>query len=355
MSARHHLVPQFYLRNFADASQQVVLVDLGRPERVIRSAIRKACAEVGFYRIETEVLSRKEDRATHDPEVIEHHLSQFERPAALAIGKLLSTGLTDLVEKDWFYLINHVALQTVRGHRWREDLNAATTLQMRIHLSQTITDERIRGWLAEAGRPSTADEVEAFRAEMLGPKGPKLVLPDVVMIQESIKLALGSLGERLAGMTLSLLTGDTVPVLTSDEPVCWWSPGDGPVGYATAKVVWLPLNPRVILQLRDHETDFDSLGLPPRTTAAGRDDLVRLINSEVAGQAHRWIIHHPDDQPLEGLRVPTRTAWGDQLINVTEDGDTRRELWVHRRLPEQQHEDKPAGFTRSGDQECGCS
>jgi hypothetical protein len=211
-----------------------------------------------------------------------------------------------------------------------------TTHHMRLRLGETVTDDSIRTWLRANGRPASADEVGIFNAEMLGPSGPTLVAPDAVMIQEGVKLALGDLGERLADhITWSLILSDAEPVLTSDEPVCWWSPGDAPVGYATANIVWLPLSPRVILQLREQEVDPEKLGLPSVATAAGRDVLIRLVNHQIAGQAHRWIIHHPDDRLLDGLQMAPRTAWGDQLVSVTEDGDTSRELWVHRRLPAQ--------------------
>lgn len=334
MSARHHLVPQFYLRHFADRDQQVALVDRDRSDRVIRSAVRKACSEVGFYRIETEMLACEEDRADHDPELVEYILSQFERAAAPAVYKLLRTGLADFTKDDWFHLINHIAIQTVRGHRWREDFNAIATQKMRIHLGGTVTDKTIRAWLRETGRPTTADEITAFRVEMLGPTGPRLRAPNAVMIQESFKHAL-RLAERLADMHWSLIVSDAAPVLTSDEPVCWWAPGDEPVGYGTAPVGWFPLSPRMILQLRDRKLSPDLLGLPSTDTAPGRDELVRLINGWIAGQAHRWIIHHPDDHPLEGLQLASRGEWGDQLIGVVEDGSTRRELWTHRRLPVQ--------------------
>ncbi|WP_145942399.1 DUF4238 domain-containing protein [Corynebacterium glyciniphilum] len=335
MSPRHHLVPQFYLRNFADSNQQVALVDRARSDRTIRNAVRKACSEVGFYRIDAEVLAREEDRVGHNPEVVEYHLSQFERAAAPVIYKLIRTGLGDLTKEDWYHLINHIALQTVRGHRWREDFNAVATHRMRVDLGQTITDDEIRALLRENDRPITAEEVNSIRVELLGPNGPRLVAPDAVMVQESVRFALESLGARLAdGMQWALIRSDTAPVLTSDEPVCWWAPGDAPVGYATANVVWFPLSPRLILQLRDHELDHGSLGLPSTDTATGRDELVRLINGHVGGQAHRWIIHHPQDDPLDGLQMAPRTKWGDQLVGFTNSGSTRRELWVHRRLPE---------------------
>jgi hypothetical protein len=334
VTARHHLVPQFYLRNFADGNGQVALVDRDDPERVILNAVRKACSEVGFYRIETEVLAREEDRVSHDPESVEQHLSMFEQSAAPAIYKLLRTAFADFTRDDWFHMINFIALQTVRGHRWREDFNALATQAMRVHLGATVTDETIAQWLRDEGRPVHPTAISDYREQMVGPDRPRLIAPDAVHIQEGFKLALGDLGERLADdMRWSLIASDSVQILTSDEPVCWWAAGNTPVGYGSAQVVWLPLNPRVVLQLMDADVTTEDLGLPSPSTPSGRDELCRFINSQVGGQAHRWIVHRPGDRPLDDVILAPRTAWGDELVSVEETGNTRREIWVHRRLP----------------------
>lgn len=62
-----------------------------------------------------------------------------------------------------------------------------------------------------------------------------------------------------------------------------------------------------------------------------RADDVPLETIEELGTA--VVIHHPDDRLHDGLQMAPRTAWRDQLVSVTEDGGTSRELWVHRRLP----------------------
>jgi hypothetical protein len=334
VSARHHLVPQFYLRNFANAGQQVVLVDRDHPSRRVVNAVRRACSEVGFYRIETEVLAREEDRTNHDPEIVEFHLSQFERAAAPAVYKILRTGWADLTKEDRYHLINHIAIQTVRGHRWREDFNANATQAARMHLGETVTDETIRGWLKETNEPHGPAEINQFRIDMVALNGFKVTAPDVVLIQEGLKLALGPLGERLVdNMEWSLVASETVRLLTSDEPVCWWAPGDGPVGYGSTRVVWFPLSPGLAIQMHDGDTTPEELGLPSQSTAQGRAELCRLINLNVAAQAHRWIVHHPADEPLQGVELPPRTEWADELVEVQEGGRERRELWIHRRLP----------------------
>jgi len=329
-------VPQFYLRNFANEVGQVLLVDRDDVSRTYMTAVRKACAEVGFYRMDPDVFVVERESERPDPEVIEHHLSQFERAAAPGIYKMVRTGLADLTQDDWYHLINFIALQSVRGNRFREDMEATGTQALRTYLGETVTDEQISVWLEERGEPLTPASISDFREDMLGPHRPRLIPATEVLIQDSIKLALGRLGERLAdNMDWSVIDADRASVLTSDEPVCWWAPGEDPIGYGSAHVVWLPVSRRRILQLRDNTVAPESLGLPDSATPAGRDDLVRFINSQVATDAHRWIVHHPDDRPLDDLVLGPRTAWGDELVSVEEEGSTRRELYIHRRLPVQ--------------------
>ncbi|WP_341358936.1 DUF4238 domain-containing protein [Georgenia sp. M64] len=327
-------MPQFYLRNFATRDGQVLLVDRDVLTRAFATAVRKACAEVGFYRLNPDTFVVEDESQRPDPELVEQHLSQFERAAAPAVYKLVKTGLNDINQDDWYHLINFIALQSVRGNRFREDIEAIGTQALRTYLGEHITDEQIGSWLEERGDPVTPASISGFRETLVGPKRPRLIPPKEYLIQESIKLALGQLGERLADdMNWSIIEADRASVLTSDEPVCWWAPGDGPVGYGSARVVWMPVSRRRILQLRDNTADPESLGLSAPNTPAGRDALVRFVNAQVATQSHRWIVHHPDDRPLEDIVVGARTAWSDELVSVEEDGRTRRELSIHRRLP----------------------
>ena len=331
---RHHTVPQFYLRGFADEADQVMLVDRDDLDRSHRLAVRKALSEVGFYRLDPVVFEVEDESQRPHPEYVEQYLSKFERAAVPGICKLRETGLADVTQEDWYHLVNLIALQTVRGNRFREDLEATGTHALRFHVDEIVTDDLIGRWLNDMEEQTTAADISAFRERLLGPHGPRLVPSREFAIRESLQLALGRLGERLAdGMTWSLIEAADSSVLTSDEPVAWWSPGGGPIGFGSAQVVWFPVSRRRILQLRDRSLSPASLGLPDPASPEGRDDLVRFVNREVATQAHRWVVHHPDDQPLDGLVLGPRTAWANELIAVEEAGTTRRELHIHRRLP----------------------
>jgi hypothetical protein len=338
MAARHHTVPQFYLRNFADASGKVRLVDRDDLARSHLNSVHNAAAEAGFYRIEAEDLAREEDQATFDPESIEAALSGLESAIAPAIRTLVEDRFADFGDDEWYRMVQFTALQTVRGRRWRNDLAALATQSARIHFLENLTNEKARSWLAEQGRPNGPDDVAATLAEFAASMFPRLVPPQAVLVQESLKMALGNpdtddsgLGQYLAGKRLELIRPQHTSVLTSDEPVCWWSPGDSPVGYATAQIVWVPLSPRLIVQFREPEFDIAAHGLPDRRVRDTHEEIVNVVNRMVASQAERWIIHHPGDSPLADIALPPREIWGDELVAVDEDGETRRELYVHRR------------------------
>ncbi|WP_169748256.1 DUF4238 domain-containing protein [Microbacterium azadirachtae] len=339
VSPRHHTVPQLYLRNFADASGQVMLVSRDEPSLAHRSAINKAIAEVGFYRIETEALAREEDKSGFDPEGVEAELSKLESSMAPTIQKLVERRFAAIDDNDWYRLIQFTALQTVRGHRWRSDVIALITQSVRTQVLDGLDEEKAHAALALQGKPSTAADAAAFVEDLASSRFPRVVPPQAVLVQESLKMALGDpetdnrgLAQYLVGKKIEAVLPKSATVLTSDEPVCWWSPGDGPVGYATAQVVWLPLSPRLIVQFREPTFDMAAHGLPDLRSGEANDELVAFVNRVVASQAERWIVHHPDDAPIMGMVLPAREVWGDELVAVREDVATRHELYAHRRL-----------------------
>jgi Protein of unknown function (DUF4238) len=258
---------------------------------------------------------------------------------APAVRKMVEGKLDLFGEEDWYRLVQFTAVQTVRGHRWRNDVAALATQFVRAQVLGNLNEVKARSWLAERGRPSGPAEVATFLEMFASSRFPRVMPPQAVLVQESLKMALGNpetndggLGQHLAEKKLELILSKHAPVLTSDEPVCWWSPGDGPVGYATAKVVWVPLSPRLIVQFREPEFDLSAHGLPNTRSRGDHDELIRVVNRLVAGQAERWIIHNPDDEPLTDLALPPREEWGDELVAVRDDGETRREFYFHRRL-----------------------
>jgi hypothetical protein len=61
--------------------------------------------------------------------------------------------------------------------------------------------------------------------------------------------------------------------------------------------------------------------------------LAARVNRAVASGAHRWIYHHSDDRPLDGLRVGPRQRWTTEqaITHVDADGTvTARGMYVRR-------------------------
>jgi len=339
MAARHHTVPQFCLRNFADESGQVVLVDRDEPTRTHRTSVHNAASEAGFYRIEAEDLERPEDRARFDPESIEAALSGLEGEMAPAVKTLVDGRFDEFTDDTWYRMIQFTAIQAVRGHRWRNDFTALATHAFRMEFFENLDLERTATTLANQGKPHDPEAVARYLSELAEGQFPRILPPQAIMVQASLKMALGDpdsdelgLIRYLADKKPELILPRQCTVLTSDEPVVWWSPGGAPVGYASARVVWVPLSPKLILQFRDPTLDLTAHGLPEHSQRSGHDELAAFVNRLVAAQAERWVIHHPNDLPLADIDLPPREIWGDVLVDVREDGNIRRALYIHRRL-----------------------
>lgn len=88
----------------------------------------------------------------------------------------------------------------------------------------------------------------------------------------------------------------------------------------------------LILQLRKPTFVLRDHGLPDLRIQKGHDSMAAEVNRLVAAQAERWILHHPDDEPLEDLDLPPRAIWSDELVEVRENGGVRREIFFHRRM-----------------------
>jgi hypothetical protein len=97
-------------------------------------------------------------------------------------------------------------------------------------------------------------------------------------------------------------------LLTSDHPVSLHVDSDFPsflgVGIANAHTFLIPLSRRLALTAQRRER------LPPEMqdaadfSAAGTTRAAKSINQATAANARRYIYHHPNESPLEGLSLP---------------------------------------------------
>lgn len=326
---RHHVVPQLMLRRFADDAERIVMADRDAGHRTVVTKVRTAAAENGFYRIDAEDVADGH-REGHDPELVEKALSGVEGAAAGPLADLIEGRFPSL--EDRFRIALLVALQAVRGQGFRDEMERIATLAAKTHLGATVTDGKIRGWLAGEGRAAGQDDVDAFREEMLRDEGWSLEMPHPVAVQETLRFGIEVVQPRLYFAAWEIWTFDEPLLLTSDAPVAPWSPPrpDGlPVGIADARHVYLPLDRSTVLVVTDRAQDAVADRVVRQTSAA----LAARVNRAVASGAYRWIYHHPDDRPLDGLRVGPRQRWTTEQASRDDAGDgtvTARGLYVKR-------------------------
>ena len=107
VAKRHHTVPQFYLRGFADG-ERIATVRMPGDQPFVQS-VRKAASEMNFYSI-----------AGHEdgPDVFEKLLSSIEGEASRVFGHI-ADGTWPLEQEDRWTLAHFIALQAVRGPEQR--------------------------------------------------------------------------------------------------------------------------------------------------------------------------------------------------------------------------------------------
>lgn len=321
---RHHLVPQFLLRRFAGADKKLVMVKREDLSSSFSTTVNNACNEAGFYRIETEDID-PDHREHYDPETLEKYLSVFESRAERAIRHLL-VGTPPWADNDRFHLADFTALQYVRGWHFRKQFDEIGTLAMRREMlaNRPKLEQSAKRFLQQRGERATPEAIADFIDHAYGPQGPRLVLAKPHAIQASFRFALETLAPTLANRPLRLLHfADDTPLLTSDSPVVTWAP-DRPnervVALRDATTITLPLGPNLALSFARSGRDVAARAGATR---------VRQINAAVADIADRWIYHHPDTSPLDGLAIPSdKPQWQDEKLaaRIDEDG-SYRELW----------------------------
>lgn len=278
--------------------------------------VRAAAAENGFYTIDT-VDVADGYREGHDPELVEKALAGVEGVAAAPIADLIAGRFPTL--EDRFRISMFVAVQHVRGPGYRADMNRLGTLAARTHLAQTVTDERIQSFLEARGEPAATSDVETFREEALGDRGPTLVMSQPFAVQESLRHAMDYVLPRIYFAAWKVIRFSEPILLTSDAPVAPWAPthsSEPGIGIMNAKETYLPLDRSTALVVTANRTESAR-----DTSYDGRASIARRINDVVARSAERWFLHHPDQDISWLLPLPARAKIVQETTSRTVEPD----------------------------------
>ncbi|MEU8090001.1 DUF4238 domain-containing protein [Micromonospora chalcea] len=325
---RHHLVPQMLLRQFADGKSKISMVSRQSPAQKRITTVRTACAEVGYYAISTDDVELGH-RSGHDPEGVEAALARIEGDAVPIIEKL-NRGELPVDEESRYRMSLFMALQFSRVWRFREDVNDMGTAIAREHLAVLLTDDVVAERLRQQGKAVNPAAVEAYRLEIIG-GGWRVELSQPHLVQQALRFAVEFTLPELLRRRWRILRFCT-PLVLSDSPVALWSPrftnGDAgmPPGVATARMILLPIG------------RYAALG----AVRGGQDAVVdasrlraQQINTAVSNNAHRWIFHHPEDDPLSNVEIdpPGVVTKETQSVREDDDGLMRVSYTLARRPP----------------------
>ena len=270
---RHHTVPQFYLRGFANGDQ-IATVRLPGEARFTQS-VRTAASQPDFYTVEGH-----EDGS----DVFEKLLSTIEGEAA-SVFRIIRSGAWPLEAEDRMTLAHFVALQATRGPDQRRTLE---------HVAAKITQLEIE----YRGR----DRQPVL--EGTNPGGPPSALSPIDHIRQMAE-SVDKLLPYIAGRPWSLVRFKRRSLLTSDAPVGLIprpdvEPWEG-TGFMTAWGITYPLTRKLGLLMSDPLPFADSV--PVDRVRAGKLDhaesgttrMEQFFNAATVNSASEWLYHHPED------------------------------------------------------------
>ncbi len=294
VGARHHRVPCFYLKRFANERLQITTVDRRTGARWT-TAITETAAERDFYTaVNTE--GAKDGKT-------EQLLSHIDGNAARAIRNILSAGfpLFPPQPQDRADLCLFLAFQKVRGKLTRKRIEMLGDLWARLQIPVDMSSGQASVWLQANKQEVTPEAVQ----EVVDPSAS---LDDFQFVPDpNAHLgAMGGIALRISELLLPppmwIAEYDTPALLASDEPVALHfrdrsRPPGHDRGIAYADEIWFPLDPRRLL----------ILGKPgdplPGQRLHVNADTAATVNLTIAAGAYEHIYMHPAQDHLKGLQL----------------------------------------------------
>jgi hypothetical protein len=297
---RHHVVPRFYLRRWADERDRVYVVDLAAGHERL-SSTESVCVRKDFYTFEAEDGTRSDG--------FEQVLSGIEGMAS-SVFRSIDAGAWPLDAEQRGVMANFIALQMARLPDLRRVLDEAVSkMNERMRQVTLADDDEFEHMILDVVGPDATDADRAqYRAALAEPFDARLTGAGFAdMMVEAIDEVL----QPIYDMRWTLVEAAEGEFITSDHPIFLWRrpewPEHLPYGLFTAERAHIPISRQHVLMLT-HETGDDE-------RATMRKEAVRLVNANAAFAVERCFVLHPsmssDATSLFGLtRAHVETLFG---------------------------------------------
>jgi hypothetical protein len=302
LAKRHHYVPQFYLRGFADGAQ---IATVRLPGKVrYTSSVRKAGAENGFHAVPGH---------PDGDDAFEKVLSPIEGEASRIFARI-EGGEWPLTPGDRATLAFFIALQVTRGPEQRRTMDqlAADVARMVIGYGGKAN---VKEWARrERGIDVTDEEADLMWEQATRPGGPPIRHTALAHIGQMMEMV-DAIHPSLSFRPWTLVRFEEESLLTSDSPVTLLArPGEGTwmgVGFMTAQFELYPLTRKLGLMMNDPEMMID-LSVPVERVRNsefvlaqnGSLHVANVLNWATARQASLSVFHHPDDARFVPAELP---------------------------------------------------
>ncbi|MEW1685448.1 DUF4238 domain-containing protein [Streptomyces sp. NPDC093594] len=289
LKRHHHTVPRLLLRRFADGKRIIrVPLDGSGPKPI---GIGDATVRSHFYSMQDETGQRDD--------AIENLLSVLEDQAARVITKIVAEQVWPLSADDRAVLGEWVAAQTARIPAARQANNEVADQLLKIQIAAGGKPEVRRRLEAKREKPVTQKEVDDVWAELTDFSSYYVELPvndHLLSMAEAMEVAYECIMVRSWQLCRferkSLLLSDHPVTLLRDETTPAWSG----VGLANAAAIMVPIDRRVAIIMT---APADRDGIFPASTKVARE-----LNHRFAWNSRSELFHHPDDDPVAGIKLP---------------------------------------------------
>jgi Protein of unknown function (DUF4238) len=293
---RHHLVPAFYLKHWADDGK--LRVNHADEKKSWITTPRRAATETDYYRIESPDLDPKEI----PPLLFEVTLSRVEKWGSDFIDAAIADPievLRDDEQRVFFSL--YMAFQYVRGRNFRAFSHASMNDYFKLTYGE-MTDAGIRHSLQERGQEPTPKAIAEMREFLDG-----LNSGDITVGPQKASV-IGMSGKMVETIGLHLFARQwhiyTVPpiLVTSDEPVVSitgpYRPRTEGGSVGIAGVVIFPLTPGLLLAA------FDGYkASPAKPDQLGHCDIAD-INREIVAVSSTYAFERPGRKTAAAFKLP---------------------------------------------------
>ena len=286
MPRKHHYVPQFHIRRFADGRGLVNAYDRIKDKHHHKQRPRNVLQKRDLYRAKTIDQSQEFD--------LEHILATGETNWSRIVARIISEGVVS--SESIPDLVEYLAFQFVRTLQQRVSVRALSD-----HFSTGMAILELRAQ-QESGELSHSESAEVDEFISDANKGELRAIESESHMLRNQMAGLVQIAEILEdGWHFVVVSLDHPGFVLSDHPLAllgdWDRTISTGIGPANAEEIWMPLDPsRALVLTRDYRQ--------PRHIFALSSSHARRISQRLVLESSRWTIYRPGTNPLKRMAIP---------------------------------------------------